>query len=175
MLQIMGTWGKRTLVCGAWLLLLGRVMALDVLSPAFVDGGNLPELYSTKDSECSPPLQWSCDSQNVATYILVVDELNDFGAPIIHWVVYNIPRSWKRLPENYLAAHSENYGQPEMGLNDWAGIEWIGQTQGPAKLRFRLIAISRKLSFSTEPRAHEVLSAAQRHIVEEAEISAWTR
>ncbi|WP_309399536.1 YbhB/YbcL family Raf kinase inhibitor-like protein [Cerasicoccus maritimus] len=149
-------------------------MALDVLSPAFVDGGSLPELYYAQDSEFSPPLEWSCDSSKVASYVLVVDEPNEHGMPIVHWVVYNIPRNWRQIPENYLSTLCDARGQPEIGLNDWARVEWVGQTEGRAMLRFRLYAISRKLSFSSMPNAYDVLSAAQRYILDDAKISAYT-
>ncbi|MBI4334344.1 MAG: YbhB/YbcL family Raf kinase inhibitor-like protein [Chloroflexi bacterium] len=72
-------------------------------SPAFSEGGTIPEKYAEK-SLISPPLSWSDPPKGAKGFALTMtdpDVPEAFKLPhvFVHWMVYNIPASTTSLPE----------------------------------------------------------------------------
>src|SRR4051812_40436093 len=71
-------------------------------SPAWQDGGQIPLKHTQPGGDVSPPLTWTNAPENVASYVLVV---HDLDAPVsggaddmLHWLVWNIPGAARELP-----------------------------------------------------------------------------
>jgi hypothetical protein len=78
-----------------------RVMALE--STAFTDGGQIAARHAQPGAELSPPLAWSGAPDSVASFVLLVHDV-DAGTgngtdDVLHWLVWNIPGSATGLPE----------------------------------------------------------------------------
>ena len=67
-------------------------MTLEITSPAFAHEQGIPELYTCKGKNISPPLQWSQPPAGTQSFVLIME---DPDAPIgtwDHWLVFNLPR-----------------------------------------------------------------------------------
>ena len=81
----------------------GAVQVMTLQSSAFPDGGQMPVKYTQAGEEASPPLAWSNAPESVASYVLIVHDVDATVAPgtddILHWMVWNIPGTAVGLPE----------------------------------------------------------------------------
>jgi len=77
-----------------------RVFALE--SPNFADGGLIPDLHAQPGPDVSPQLKWSGAPDSVASFVLVVHDLDAVSAngtdDLLHWLVWNIPGTATAMP-----------------------------------------------------------------------------
>ncbi|HVF33629.1 MAG TPA: YbhB/YbcL family Raf kinase inhibitor-like protein [Acidimicrobiales bacterium] len=63
---------------------------VDLSSPAFEDGGPIPERYSCEGANQSPPLEWSDVSGDAVELALVMADFDTEAGIFHHWVVLGI-------------------------------------------------------------------------------------
>src|SRR5262249_2273592 len=77
---------------------------LTLTSPAFADGGLIPQKYACDGAGTSPPLAWSNVPTGTKSLVLIVEDpdvpkaLKPDGL-FVHWVLYGIPADAKGVPE----------------------------------------------------------------------------
>lgn len=65
--------------------------AIVVSSPAFADGGPIPDVYTAYGKGFPPPMMWTPVS-GAKSYAVVIEDPDAPGPqPFVHWVVYDIP------------------------------------------------------------------------------------
>lgn len=72
---------------------------LRVTSPAFSSGGTIDGKYTQNGENTSPSLRWAkppAGTRSLAVFVADADA--NRPEPIIHWIVYNIPSTTRRLP-----------------------------------------------------------------------------
>lgn len=142
-----------------------------IWSPAFQAGGVLPVQYSRPQANLSPPLNWSAPPPEAQSLCLVAF---DPDAPRFwyHWLVYNMPPSWRELPENWLRAR-ESYGVYQ-GKNSFYQIGYDGP-EPPAgeqhRYYFRLYALKQKLSLRAGAPGDVLAQRLQGKVLAKAETS----
>src|SRR5436190_3911038 len=81
----------------------GGIQIMTLASPAWPDGGQIPQKHAQPGHDVSPPLTWSGGPDTAASYVLIVHDLDAaVGAGLddaLHWLVWNIPGTTKALPE----------------------------------------------------------------------------
>jgi hypothetical protein len=81
----------------------GGVQVMTLSSTAWPDGGQIPVKHTQAGDEVSPPLTWTGAPDGVASYVLVMHDVDAAIAPgtddVLHWMVWNIPGSATGLPE----------------------------------------------------------------------------
>ena len=81
----------------------GAVQAMTLQSSAFADGGQIPIKHTQAGEEASPALAWSNAPEAVASYVLIVHDVDAAVGPgtddILHWMLWNIPGTATSLPE----------------------------------------------------------------------------
>jgi len=81
----------------------GAVQAMTLQSSAFADGGQIPIKHTQAGEEASPALSWSNAPEGVASYVLIVHDVDAAIGPgtddILHWMLWNIPPTATSLPE----------------------------------------------------------------------------
>jgi Raf kinase inhibitor-like YbhB/YbcL family protein len=81
----------------------GGIQVMTLTSPAWPDGGTIPDKYSQPGGDVSPPLAWSNVPETAASFVLMVHDLDAARNPgtdtLLHWLVWNIPGSARALPE----------------------------------------------------------------------------
>jgi Raf kinase inhibitor-like YbhB/YbcL family protein len=75
---------------------------------AWPDGGQIPVKYTQAGGEVSPPLTWSNVPDSVASFVLIVHDVDAATAPgtddVLHWMMWNIPPAKTSLPEGITQA-----------------------------------------------------------------------
>jgi Raf kinase inhibitor-like YbhB/YbcL family protein len=81
----------------------GNVQVMTLTSAAWPDGGQIPVKYTQVGEEASPPLAWSNVPDNIASFVLIVHDVDaaiGSGADdILHWMLWNIPGATRSLAE----------------------------------------------------------------------------
>ncbi len=80
--------------------------AMTLTTTAWPDSGRIPTKHTQVGAEASPPLAWSEVPEGVASFVLVVRDLDATSASqtgamtdVLHWLVWNIPGTARSLAE----------------------------------------------------------------------------
>ena len=151
-----------------------NAMAMNLMSPAFNDGGQIPSKYTCEGEEISPPLKWDGVPEGTKSLVLIVDDPDapDPDAPKlvwVHWVLFNIPPEVKSLPEDV-----NRIGLPpdiEPGVNDFKKTSYGGPCPPIGRHRYfhKLYALDTTLDLrrATKP---EVEQAMEGHVLATTEL-----
>lgn len=144
-------------------------------SSAFAPQGEIPKRYTCDGDDVSPPLEWSGLPANTASLALIVDDPDapDPAAPKmtwVHWVVYNIPPSVAKLPED---AHKSDLPAGILqGVNDWKKTGYRGPCPPIGRHRYfhKLYALDTMLPDLNKPTKAALEKAMAGHILEYKEL-----
>ena len=93
-------------------------MSFDLTSPAFAQGEAIPENFSCKGEDISPPLNWGEPPAGTQSFVLIMD---DPDAPVgtwDHWLLFNIPPNTRGLEENLpITGKNQDHGSIFVGNN----------------------------------------------------------
>ena len=76
-------------------------MALQLSSPAFEQGGEIPKRYTCDGDNLSPPLRWRDTPDDTRSFVLLCNDPDAPGGIFRHWAAYDIPADWVELAEGY--------------------------------------------------------------------------
>ena len=94
---------------------------IKLTSPAFTNGGTIPERYTCDGKDVSPPLEWSGIPKTAGELALLVEDPDASGATFVHWILLDIDLRTSRLAEGQKPAGTsetktsfgdEGYGGP---------------------------------------------------------------
>ncbi len=145
-------------------------------SQAFVDGGEIPVkyacIYEPGGQNISPPLSWENPPSGTKSYVLFVHDPDAQSGDYIHWVVYDIPASYKGLAEG-ISGKDNNIKE---GLNDDGTIGYTGPCpptdDPPHNYVFELYALSKDtLGLSEGATWNEVRSAMESSVLAKAKLT----
>jgi len=146
-------------------------MEIKITSPAFEEGGMIPEVYTCDGIDISPPLKWSSVPQGTKTLALICD---DPDAPIgtwVHWVIYNIPGDISELPEN-IPPEQEIKNGGIQGMNDSRKIGYGGPCPpgGTHRYFFRIYALDTEVDLQPGATKSQLLNAMEGHILAKGQL-----
>jgi Raf kinase inhibitor-like YbhB/YbcL family protein len=142
-------------------------ITMNLTSSAFSASQSIPERYSCKGADVSPPLAWDEPPAGTQSFALIID---DPDAPVgtwDHWVLFNIPTERRDLPDDFQPTGSIVVGRNSWGRNDYGGP---CPPSGTHRYFFRLYALDTTLSLSGNVKKMEVLTAIQGHVLGMAEL-----
>lgn len=139
-------------------------------SPAFSNGGGIPEKYTSDGDDVNPPLKISGVNEKTQSLVLIMDDPDAAtdpdgpGKTFDHWVVFNISPYTTYIDED---------SQPPGAI---VGVNGIGQNKyiGPAppngvhKYRFMLYELSESLNLDSNAAKEEVLKALEPLVIGQA-------
>jgi Raf kinase inhibitor-like YbhB/YbcL family protein len=119
-------------------------MTMNLISPAFADGAEIPQKFSRLGENLLPPLKWNGAPPDVKSYVLVVEDLDAPSGIFHHCGVFNIPADWDGLPQSIDTAPGP--GVPLRFVeNDFGNIRYDGpqppKGHGVHHYHFRLAAL----------------------------------
>jgi Raf kinase inhibitor-like YbhB/YbcL family protein len=142
---------------------------VQLTSPAFADGGEIPRVHTQDGDDTSPPLIWADAPPDTRSFALIVDDPDapDPAAPKrtwVHWVLVDMPPNCTRL-----TAGASPPGN--VGLNDWKHAQWEGPAPpiGRHRYQFKLYALDQPLQLD-HPTKADVERAMQGHVLAEAKL-----
>ncbi len=152
-------------------------------SPAFTEGGSIPQKYTCQGDDVSPELNWSEAPAGAKSFALIVDDPDAPGGTFTHWVLFDLPAGMKQLVEG---AGPNNAGGPNgtggpnntggpigvSGSNSSSQAGYMGPCppSGSHRYYFRLYALDvPSLNLKAGAARSEVEAAMKNHIVGAAE------
>lgn len=141
-------------------------------SPAFTEGGEIPQKYTRDGDDVAPPLEWEDIPPSARSLALIVDDPDapDPRAPRrtwVHWVLADLPPRSGGLPEGVVQPQEGN-----VGVNDWHHEGWNGPAPPVGRHRyvFKLYALDRPLELE-HPTKADVEREMEGHVIAEARLT----
>jgi Raf kinase inhibitor-like YbhB/YbcL family protein len=146
-------------------------MNLHVSSPAFSEGGAIPDYYTSHGENRSPTLKWSNGPAETQSYVVICDDPDAPAGTWVHWVVYDIPAATLELPEGAPAKETLGNGAKQ-GTNDFRRIGYYGPRppSGIHHYCFKVYALNRMLDARPGLTKAEVLRAMEGHVLARGEL-----
>jgi Raf kinase inhibitor-like YbhB/YbcL family protein len=145
---------------------------MQLTSPAFQQGTEIPSRYTSDGDDVSPELSWKDAPADTRCFVLV---MHDPDAPraggFTHWVVYNIPPHSGHIEEN--APKEEQLSRLGLqGKNDAGKPGYMGPAPPSGRHRyfFRLFALDRMLDLAPGATHKQVSAAIAGHVLAQAEL-----
>lgn len=96
----------------------GKIGKLNVTSPAFEPGGNLPVEFTCDGAGVSPPIKWEGATTQAKFFALQLWHIPKDGGTKSYWVVYNVPADVTSLPKNAKGIGKNGYnGKRQTGYD----------------------------------------------------------
>jgi Raf kinase inhibitor-like YbhB/YbcL family protein len=149
----------------------GAVMSLELKSPDFTAGGNIPKQFTCDGADSSPALDWNAPPATTESFALIADDPDAPGGTWVHWVIFDLPAKLRGLPQN-LPKNEQLADGSRQGRNDFKKIGYGGPCPPPGKPHryfFKLYALDAKLSLKAGAAKKEVEQAMRGHILAQGE------
>lgn len=148
----------------------GNSSNFQIKSSAFADGGQIPQRYTSKGENLSPPISWTSAPAGTKTFAIVCEDLDASG--FTHWIVFNIPGNVNQLLEGITNQGTLGNGAKQ-GINDFSKIGYSGPAppSGTHRYVFKIYALDTELSLGIGSTKDQLNSAMQGHILGEAQIT----
>jgi Raf kinase inhibitor-like YbhB/YbcL family protein len=149
---------------------------LTLTSPAFEDGGIIPNKYTQAvEKFVSPKLQWTHVPQGVESFALIMIDpdvaRNKTTEDVLHWMAFNIPGSARELPEG-VPAEAQLPDGTIQGKTSSGTVGFRGPGAGAAgpyhHYTIQLYALDTKLSLGPDASRADLLKAMDGHILAKA-------
>ena len=146
---------------------------LELTSPAFSDGGEIPREYGYKNGNQKPPLRihvttYQEGGTGIDSLVLIMDDPDAMGAVgkvWVHWVVWNFTFHVDGKPD---------WGRPtKEGMTDFGEVGYGGPAP-PDKRHtyvFKLYALDTKLDLPDKSTKADVEKAMEGHIIEQTQLT----
>jgi Raf kinase inhibitor-like YbhB/YbcL family protein len=163
--------------------LTGVNAAIEVTSPAFANGEQIPARYTADGVGVSPPLEWRCiPGVAEAVVILVEDADSPTPKPLVHAIVWDLPGLDGSLIEGAISAAGTNdqahsgaadpSTQPKkqaVGRNSYLTTRYLPpdppRGHGAHRYVFQVFALDRKPQFDSPPGRAALLDSIRNHVV----------
>jgi Raf kinase inhibitor-like YbhB/YbcL family protein len=142
---------------------------LTLTSPAFEDGGQIPEKYGYTAANVNPPLTIENVPDGADSLALAVDDpdaVEPAGKVWDHWIVWNILPEMTTIPEDW------DPEDPVEGTNDYGSTGYGGPNppNSEHRYRFKLFALDTTLDLPPETDAEALGSAMAGHVIEQTQL-----
>jgi Raf kinase inhibitor-like YbhB/YbcL family protein len=140
---------------------------IELSSPAFTNGEQIPRQYGYSERNANPPLSWSGLPDDAASLALVVDDpgaVEPAGKVWDHWTVWNITPERTEIPEGWTPNSAVE------GRNDFGSIGYGGPNPPDSThtYEFRLYALDERLTLEAGATKSHLEEAMADHILAEA-------
>ena len=147
-------------------------MPFELTSTAFKEGEPIPQKYSCKGEDISPPLAWGDPPEGTQSLALIMDDPDAPAGTWVHWIVFNLPAEVRDLPENMPTGMKFGDVAATFGLNSWGRNAYGGPCppSGTHRYFFKLYALDMTLSLNAEVKKGTVESAMDGHVLAQTEL-----
>jgi Raf kinase inhibitor-like YbhB/YbcL family protein len=143
---------------------------LKVTSPAFANGGSMPTRYSGRGDDLSPPLDLHEIDSNARSISVVMDDHDHPAGIFNHWVLWNIPAGYTRIPEGI--PHAEIVpllGEAVQGRSAYGGTHYYRGPLPPFGTHtyvFKVYVLDTTLDLPPSARKPDLQRAMDGHIIQ---------
>jgi Raf kinase inhibitor-like YbhB/YbcL family protein len=149
-----------------------RKMTLQLKTPTFESGAEIPMQFTCDGSDTSPPLGWNTPPEGTQSFALVMEDPDAPRRTWIHWVLYDLPATERDLPEG-LPPEAELPSGARQGHNDFGRIGYGGPCPPPGpehRYYFKLYALDTRLQLKAGATRAQLERAMGTHILAHAEL-----
>ena len=151
---------------------------LELTSPAFSDGGEIPRECGYKHGNITPPLKIKCAYTRTKSLALIMDDpdaMEAVGKVWVHWVVWNIIPDRVQIDGGDITPiyNSAIAAECEPGMTDFGEADYGGPAP-PDKTHtyvFKLYALDTELDLPQKSTKADVEKAMEGHILEETTLT----
>lgn len=138
----------------------GKEHTMELKSPAFEHGGNIPSEYTCDGKNVSPPLVIEGTPKEAESLALVMDDPDAPGSTFDHWLVWNIAPDTEEVSE---AEQPEGVG----GENDFGNLDYGGPCppSGTHSYQFKIYALDTELELEEGSTKSELEQAIEGHVL----------
>ena len=105
---------------------LGTFEAIELRSPAFANGGRLPERFTADGEGVSPPLFWTGVPEGTECLALVVEDPDaPAPQPLVHAIIWGMPGEDGQLAEGAITADGAGGEAGDVGRNSFFREGWL--------------------------------------------------
>jgi hypothetical protein len=144
---------------------------MQITSPAFADNTPIPDRFTCRGDDISPPLDITGVPEGAESLVLIVDDPDapDPAAPKFvweHWVLWNIAPGTSAIGAGTVPAGAVQ------GTNSWGRTRYGGPCPpiGTHRYFFKLFALDTTLALSTTSIKADVETAMQGHVLAQTEL-----
>jgi Raf kinase inhibitor-like YbhB/YbcL family protein len=149
---------------------LGSFEVIHLASPAFANGGRLPERFTADGEGVSPPLFWTGVPEGTECLALIVEDPDaPAPQPLVHAVIWGLPVEGD-LKEG--AIHADGAGDStgtDVGRNSFLGEGWLPPDpptgHGPHHYAFQLFALGAGCEIGENPGRSALVRAMAGHVL----------
>lgn len=141
-------------------------------SPAFSEGGRIPDRHTCTAEDLSPRLNWSGVPSGTQSFALVVEDPDAPSGTFIHWVIYNLPATLTSLPEGVPRTEQLANGASQ-GIGDFGSIGYRGPCPPrgkPHRYFFLLRALDTQLTPKPQMTRVQLEKEIQGHVLAEGRL-----
>lgn len=127
----------------------------------------IPEKYTCDGEDISPPLEWENIPEKTASFCIIMDDPDAPGGVFTHWIIFNIPKNYRSLPENFPKLPEFENGIKQ-GKNDFNEIGYNGPCPPKGskhRYRFTIYALNKVLDIKSGVERREILKEIKNHIL----------
>jgi len=149
-------------------------MEFQLMSDAFEHEGAIPDLYTCKGKNVSPPLNWSNPPEGTESFALIAVDTDAVLMTFTHWVLCNIPPEKRELAE--AVPHQDKFEDGMIqGRNGMRRNRYIGPCPPWGKHRyiFTLYALDVLFDADAKMNKKKLLQAMKGHILAQAELMGY--
>jgi Raf kinase inhibitor-like YbhB/YbcL family protein len=143
-----------------------------ITSPAFADGGTMPDRYTQDGESLFPPLYWENVPPEAKSLALLVEDADaPFPRPLVHAVLHSIPPGLSGIPEGGVALRQLRKSPLgfKAGRNSVARPGWMAPSpipgHGPHRYAFQLLAVDTMPSFTSPPGRGVMLRLLKQNLI----------
>jgi Raf kinase inhibitor-like YbhB/YbcL family protein len=144
----------------------------ELKTTSFEPGGFIPKRFTCQGANVSPALAWSDPPAGTQRFAIVEDDPDAPSGTFVHWVVYDLPATYRKLPEA-LAGSDQMSGGGRQGTNDFSRVGYSGPCPPPGSTHryfIRLYALDAPTGLPPDATRSELDNAMQGHIIAKAEL-----
>jgi Raf kinase inhibitor-like YbhB/YbcL family protein len=148
-----------------------RKIKLMLKSSAFEHNSSIPEKYTCKGPNITPPLEWTMLPEGTKSFALIADDPDTPSGTWVHWVIYDIPAHTQKLAEGIPPQKILPTGAKQ-GTNDFPRIGYRGPCPpwGEHRYFFKLYALDTSTNLPAGVTKSMLLEAMKGHIIAEAQL-----
>lgn len=149
---------------------LGSFEVLHLASPAFANGGRLPERFTADGEGVSPPLFWTGVPEGTECLALIVEDPDaPAPQPLVHAVVWGLSVDGD-LKEGAIRADGAGDAEgKDVGRNSYLGEGWLPPDpptgHGPHNYAFQLFALGGGCEIGENPGRSALVKAMAGHVL----------
>jgi hypothetical protein len=110
----------------------GASSVIKLKTTSFTPGGLIPKRFTCEGANVSPALAWTDPPAGTQSFAIIEDDPDAPSGTFVHWVVYDLPAAYRKLPEA-LSGDDQMPGGSRQGTNDFSRTGYSGPCPPPGR------------------------------------------